>query len=119
MAQAATVDKIRDALVEERQKLRDRLEEQQPVEDGKSVHNLQRNESGMDVAAQQAKLRSERLGRIDQTEDRLEKVKDALQRIDQGEFGTCEVCGDAIDEDRLVSLPVVQRCLDCADQGDG
>lgn len=115
----ATIERIRDALVAERNKLRDRLDEQQPVEDGKSVHNLQRNESGMDVAAQQAKLRSERLGRIDQTEDRLQKVQDALQRIDAGEFGTCEICGDAIDEDRLVSLPAVQRCLDCADQDDG
>lgn len=116
MGDPTTVDDVRRALEDERAKLLARQQEQQPVEDGKSIHNLQRSESGMDVAAQQATQRSERLGRIDQTDDRLAKVDGALERIERGEFGTCELCGDAIDDGRLLSLPTTQRCLDCAEE---
>jgi DnaK suppressor protein len=41
------------------------------------------------------------------------KVKEALQRIEDGEFGICEDCGEPIDMKRLEARPVTTLCLDC------
>ena len=41
------------------------------------------------------------------------KIKDALQRIDDGTFGICEDCGEEISEERLKARPVTTLCIDC------
>ena len=38
----------------------------------------------------------------------------ALQRLDEGEFGYCEDCGDDIAPARLDFDPSVTRCISCA-----
>lgn len=38
----------------------------------------------------------------------------ALRRIDEGEFGWCETCGEEIAEGRLALDPTVTRCIGCA-----
>ena len=38
----------------------------------------------------------------------------ALKRMDHGEFGYCEECGDEIAEARLRLDPAATRCVDCA-----
>ncbi len=43
----------------------------------------------------------------------INKIKDALERIDDGSFGTCEVCGEEISEARLKARPVTTLCIDC------
>jgi DnaK suppressor protein len=43
----------------------------------------------------------------------IEKIKEALERIDQGSFGICEVCGKEISEERLMARPVTTLCIDC------
>ncbi|AJE04505.1 RNA polymerase-binding protein DksA [Geobacter pickeringii] len=43
----------------------------------------------------------------------INKIKDALERIDDGSFGTCEVCGEDISEARLKARPVTTLCIDC------
>lgn len=40
----------------------------------------------------------------------------ALQRIEQGDFGYCIACGDAIPEARLRNSPTVVKCLECASE---
>jgi DnaK suppressor protein len=42
------------------------------------------------------------------------QVRAALARIDQGLYGTCEVCGAPIPGDRLEALPWAVRCVTCA-----
>jgi DnaK suppressor protein len=37
----------------------------------------------------------------------------ALQRIDEGSFGTCERCSEPIAEKRLEALPFARYCIDC------
>jgi len=44
--------------------------------------------------------------------DLLKEVDDALERIDKGTFGLCEVCHDPIEEERLITDPLVRFCLD-------
>jgi DnaK suppressor protein len=41
------------------------------------------------------------------------KIREALQRMEDGTFGTCEACGDEIDIDRLKARPVTTLCIDC------
>lgn len=38
----------------------------------------------------------------------------ALARLDEGEFGTCEDCGEEIAEARLTLDPGITRCISCA-----
>lgn len=41
------------------------------------------------------------------------KIKDALERIDNGTYGICEECGEDISEKRLLARPVTTLCIDC------
>lgn len=43
----------------------------------------------------------------------LKKIDYALQKIESGEFGVCEHCGEAIPSARLEARPVAQYCIDC------
>jgi DnaK suppressor protein len=43
----------------------------------------------------------------------LVKVTDALDRFDQGTYGTCERCNAEIDPARLEALPYATLCLRC------
>lgn len=42
------------------------------------------------------------------------RVVEALRRLDQGSYGSCVVCGEDIDHDRLAVLPEADRCIECA-----
>ena len=41
------------------------------------------------------------------------KIKDALERIEDGSFGICDECGEDIGEARLKARPVTTLCIDC------
>jgi DnaK suppressor protein len=43
----------------------------------------------------------------------LSKIREALEKIDNGTFGTCEMCGEEISEARLKARPVTTYCIDC------
>ena len=43
----------------------------------------------------------------------INKIKEALERIDDGTFGTCELCGEEISEGRLKARTVTTLCIDC------
>jgi DnaK suppressor protein len=41
------------------------------------------------------------------------KIREALDRIDAGTYGVCELCGGEISEKRLIARPVTTMCIDC------
>ncbi|MEA1970337.1 MAG: RNA polymerase-binding protein DksA [Thermodesulfobacteriota bacterium] len=43
----------------------------------------------------------------------VKKLREALQRIDAGTFGICDVCGKDISEKRLMARPVTTLCINC------
>jgi DnaK suppressor protein len=43
----------------------------------------------------------------------LNKVNDAMARLEQGSYGNCFDCGEEIAEKRLRALPFAVRCKDC------
>lgn len=54
------------------------------------------------------------LSLIENQENALAEISDALDRIDKGTFGTCEECGQAIPKGRLQTLPHTRHCVACA-----
>lgn len=47
-------------------------------------------------------------------QDELVKIKAALARVDEGEFGFCVTCGTEISPERLDVVPHTPFCRDCA-----
>ncbi|MBI9077240.1 MAG: RNA polymerase-binding protein DksA [Desulfatibacillum sp.] len=43
----------------------------------------------------------------------IKKIRKTLDRIDTGEFGICEECGEDISVERLKARPVTTQCIDC------
>lgn len=43
-------------------------------------------------------------------EDRLAEITSALQRIENNTYGTCSICGAAIEADRLSANPAAATC---------
>jgi DnaK suppressor protein len=50
---------------------------------------------------------------IQMKSETLNKVNDALVRLEQGIYGNCFECGEEIAEKRLRALPFAVRCKDC------
>ncbi|RMG17368.1 MAG: RNA polymerase-binding protein DksA [Deltaproteobacteria bacterium] len=46
----------------------------------------------------------------------LRKIEKALDRIDAGEFGICESCGEEISLRRLEARPVTTLCIRCKEE---
>lgn len=45
----------------------------------------------------------------------IKKIKQALERLDEGTYGLCEECGEHIPEKRLEARPVTTQCVECKD----
>jgi RNA polymerase-binding transcription factor DksA len=45
---------------------------------------------------------------------RARQLEEALERLEEGDYGICESCGRPIDPERLEILPRTSLCVDCA-----
>ena len=48
----------------------------------------------------------------------LRKLKKAQERMEEGEYGMCEACGESITFKRLLVRPVATQCIDCKTQAE-
>lgn len=48
---------------------------------------------------------------LEQVEAELTDIERAMQRIDDGTYGTCEACGGPIGDDRLEARPAARFCI--------
>lgn len=107
---------------EERQRLKERIQEL-IVELEQKISSLQ--ETSKPVALDQASVG--RLSRMDsianqaisgrvlaESQNRLARLRLALEAIDEDEFGVCVDCGEDIALKRLMAIPEASRCVDCA-----
>ncbi|HMD45330.1 MAG TPA: TraR/DksA C4-type zinc finger protein [Acidimicrobiales bacterium] len=46
--------------------------------------------------------------------DALGEVEAAIGRLQDGTYGYCQVCGEAISPDRLEAMPAARFCIACA-----
>ena len=105
------IDRLRTCLESELEELDALLEQtardSAPVElDQQSVGRLAR----MDAMRMQAMAQETQRRR----RERRPRIAAALRRIEQGEFGHCTRCGDAISEKRLEVDPTYLLCVNCA-----
>jgi RNA polymerase-binding transcription factor DksA len=54
------------------------------------------------------------LSLLQNQEQTLEEIRDALDRINQGAYGRCEECAGIIPKGRLQALPYTRHCVTCA-----
>jgi DnaK suppressor protein len=54
------------------------------------------------------------LGLLQNQEQALDEISQALERIDKGTFGVCEECGEPIPRARLQAIPYARHCVACA-----
>jgi DnaK suppressor protein len=45
----------------------------------------------------------------------LDDVESALERLEKGEYGRCESCGEEISAARIDALPYARLCIRCAE----
>jgi DnaK suppressor protein len=48
--------------------------------------------------------------------DDLQKIDEAIRKLNEGTYGICEDCGDEISEKRLNILPYAIYCIDCKEK---
>jgi DnaK suppressor protein len=81
----------------------------------KTVENMDEDENFPDPT-DRASMESNRnsILRIRDRERKLIfKIQEALQRLDDGEYGICEECGEEIGIERLKARPVTTLCIQC------
>ncbi|CAN5922690.1 RNA polymerase-binding protein DksA [soil metagenome] len=80
------------------------------------VRDLDTVDDNFADSASAATERSEKLTLIAQANERLADTEHALERMDDGSYGTCERCGEQISYSRLQARPMSVLCVDCAEE---
>ena len=47
---------------------------------------------------------------------KLDHIKEALERMEDGEYGLCESCGEEIAKKRLMAMPFTRMCIECKNE---
>jgi DnaK suppressor protein len=50
--------------------------------------------------------------------ERINRLTTALERLEAGTYGECEVCGGRIEPARLNAMPDATRCLQCQERAE-
>jgi len=56
------------------------------------------------------------LGLIENEEDELRDIDEALEKIEEGTYGTCEACECKIKKARLRAMPHARNCIKCQEE---
>ena len=48
-----------------------------------------------------------------ETREEIRQIQTALVRVDEGSYGKCQQCGEAIAEQRLAVVPSAANCTNC------
>jgi DnaK suppressor protein len=68
---------------------------------------------------QLAAEREAEVARVIRETGELQLVQQALQAVDNGSYGECHDCGEAISPKRLAALPWAIRCVECQRKFEG
>ena len=90
------------------------------------IMQLVRNRDGIAIErspdafdeVQQATERELAIRNLDRDSNLLRKVRGALRRITEGEFGVCLHCEESISPKRLAAVPWAEFCIRCQEMAD-
>lgn len=85
------------------------LDEQSEGESLSELSSLDQHEADLGTETFE---REKDLAILERVQAQLADVEHAMRRLDEGSYGTCEVCGRVIDEDRLEALPATRFCVE-------
>ncbi|NLC69797.1 MAG: RNA polymerase-binding protein DksA [Desulfuromonadaceae bacterium] len=88
-------------------------------EAGRTVNEMTDQKAAFADPTDRASMESDRNFelRIRERERKLiGKIREALERIEHGDFGICESCGEEISLERLRVRPVTTLCIDCKEE---
>ncbi|MDH4184896.1 MAG: RNA polymerase-binding protein DksA [Nitrospinota bacterium] len=100
---------FKDALMEQKNALR--KEAERTVDEGLGVYTEE-----MADTVDRSSVETDRnftLRLRDRERKLIKKIDEALLRLDSGEFGVCEECGDDISLNRLKARPMATLCIAC------
>jgi len=75
-------------------------------------------EEGLNDNAQLREVSEIRNGLDDASAEDLNQINQALARIDVGDYGFCQSCGNQISAERLKALPYATLCVDDAENAE-
>ena len=107
--QAEFITEMKDQLLEEQLRLLKLLNNTQR-------HMHRKEPLSADFAEQAVEVENDEVvAALDQgAQIELSQINKALQRLEDGCYGTCVVCGSAIQTARLKAIPYTPFCIDCA-----
>ena len=80
----------------------------------KTVALEQTNDHGSeDEDGSDAFMRLQDLRQVETRNKMVRMIDEALNRIAEGKYGICEICGQLIRKPRLLNLPFVHTCMEC------
>jgi len=85
-------------------------------EAGKTVSEMTDEKTNFPDPTDRASLESDRNFELrirDRERKLIMKIREAIERIDEGGFGICESCEEEIGEARLRARPVTTLCIEC------
>lgn len=106
----------KEKLKKESQALRDELSTvgvenpNTPADWEPKPENIDIMDADLNEAADRIEAQQESQGILDGLEARYQNVTRALKKMEQNTFGTCEICGNEIEEDRLEAMPSARTC---------
>jgi DnaK suppressor protein len=104
------LDKFKKLLLKEKESVLDHLQNLK----GSSDQNLNEVGPGDDVDIASTEIAQTALQKLGNREQKhLGKIDYALEKIENGEYGTCEECGEEIAPARLEARPITLFCIDC------
>ncbi len=83
----------------------------------RSLHRQAGMPVGADPAARWVDYEAIQTPVADVVRRELTEIDAALQRINEGRFGTCQACGGPMGLQRLRAIPEARFCMGCSGQG--
>jgi DnaK suppressor protein len=109
-----TIQKYRERLLAQQQQIESRI-----FRIGSDLYDM---ESERDIErtdhAQEEAVNDPMVALDERSRHLIEEIQTALERIDDGTYGACEVCGEPIPPARLEALPVARRCVPCQEEAE-
>jgi len=104
------LDKFKKLLLKEKEGVLDHIQNLK----GSSDQNLNEDGPGDDVDIASTEIAQTALQKLGNREQKhLGKIDYALGKIESGEYGVCEECGEDIAPARLEARPITLFCIDC------
>lgn len=90
-----------------------RSDDAQESSEDRSAYSLHMADRGTDAMEREKNLLlAQREGNY------IDYLDEALQRIEEGTFGLCRVCGGEIGQPRLEAVPTATQCISCKSKDD-